>query len=79
MNPSFEIVAERLKEHIASDASEELWLCALQLLRRGEKEMIRQKVHKIKEKLPKAFPRMIKEGREKLGIRYVTHALINLQ
>ena len=31
------------------------------------------------DKLPKAFPRMTKEDREKLGIRYFTKALINPQ
>ena len=79
MNPPFKLVAKRLKEHFASDASEELWLNELELLRRGEKETIPQLAHKVMDKLPKAFPRMTKEDRERLGIRYFTNALIDPQ
>ena len=78
-NPPFKLVAKRLKEHFASDASEELWLNELELLRRGEKETIPQLAHKVMDKLPKAFPRMTKKDRERLGIRYFTKALIDPQ
>ena len=78
-NPPFKLVAKRLKEHFASDASEELWLNELELLRCGEKEIIPQLVHKVMDKLPKAFLRMTKEDRERLGIRYFTKALIDPQ
>ena len=78
-NPPFKLVAERLKEHFASSTSKELWLNELELLRRGEKETIPQLAHKVMDKLPKAFPRMTKEDRERLGIRYFTKALIDPQ
>ena len=78
-NPPFKLVAKRLKEHFASDASEELWLNELELLRRNEKETITQLAHKVMDKLPKAFPRMTKEDMERLGIRYFTKALFDPQ
>ena len=55
-NLPLKLVAKRLKEHFASDASEELWLNKLELLRRGKKETIPQRAHKVMDKLPKAVP-----------------------
>jgi O-acetyl-ADP-ribose deacetylase (regulator of RNase III) len=73
--PSFEVVADLLRETFASDASPDVWLTTLENKRRNNGESLTDLSQTVMELMAKALPELKMSERQRVAVGYFARAL----
>jgi hypothetical protein len=73
--PSFEVVADLLRETFASDASPEVWLTTMENKRRNNGESLTDLSQTVMELMAKALPELKMSGRQRVAVGYFARVL----